>query len=118
MYTSATVRRSAFADPVATTRRSTCMRIETCTFGCRSSAVSSTRRFLQLATAYGLATHVGPDGPRHFLKVTPKHLDMLPNLPVGMRHDAELGFRVRLAGSLYTLTELPEARREGLEAPA
>ena len=53
---------------------------------------------------------------RGVVEVARKHLAMLPSMPVGMRHDAELGFRIRLAGSLYTLVELPDARSEALAA--
>ena len=50
------------------------------------------------------------------VEVARKHLRMLPSIPVEMRHDAQVGFRTRLAGSLYTLAALPDARREALAA--
>ena len=51
---------------------------------------------------------------RGVVAVARKHLEMLAHVPAGMRHDAELGFRIRLAGSLYTLIELQSARLEAL----
>lgn len=53
---------------------------------------------------------------RGLAEVARKHLGMLTMVPPTTRHEAELGLRIRLAGSLYTLLELPEARREALEA--
>jgi glycosyltransferase involved in cell wall biosynthesis len=53
---------------------------------------------------------------RGVVEVARKHLAMLPSLPIEVRRDAELSFRIRLAGALYTLVELHEARREAIAA--
>lgn len=48
--------------------------------------------------------------------VARKHLGMLGAVPQDQRRAAEAAFHRRLAGSLYTLVELREARREALAA--
>ena len=49
-------------------------------------------------------------------EVARKHLSMLQIVPESMRTEAELGFRIRLAGSLYAQLRLEEARHEAIAA--
>ena len=53
---------------------------------------------------------------RGVVEVARKHLAMLDEVPPDQRRVSDAAFRRRLAGSLYTLAELREARREALAA--